>query len=184
MTNRERELAAIARLRPRALDGDPIAVSNIGAGYRILGRRTLAFRWWKRAADAGDGSDMLEVAYCYNHGLGVRRDEGAAARYYEAAIRNDNISQLEQEEAMYHLAILLMEKRGNGAVRRRAVNLLREANADGDYPQAAELLASMDTPEFEPCTCRRSLRPALARIACSLHRPKLSNMRLKGTATS
>jgi hypothetical protein len=85
---------------------------------------------------------------------------------------------------MYHLAILLMEKRGNRAVRRRAVNLLREANADGDYPQAAELLASMDTPEFEPCNCRRSLRPALARFACSLHRPKLSNMRLKRTATS
>jgi hypothetical protein len=125
---------------------------------------------------------MLEVAYCYDHGIGVQRDDTAAARYYEAAIRSSNISQYDQEEAMYHLAVLLMEKRDDGAVRRRVVNLLRKANADGDYPQAAEFLASMDTPEFEPCACRRRLRPRLARIACRRHRPKLPNKQLQRSA--
>jgi hypothetical protein len=68
-----------------------------------------------------------------------------------------------------------MGKRRNGAVRRRVVDLLREANADGDYPQAAEFLTSVDVPEFEPCVCRRGLRPALGRIACRSHRGKLRN---------
>jgi TPR repeat protein len=175
MTSRERELAAIARLRRRAMAGDSFAVSNIAAGYRILGRRTLAFRWWKRGAEAGDGSDMLEVAYCYHHGIGVRKNAEAAARFYQAAIRSSAISQFEKEEAMYHLAVLLLATPRKAATRSRVIKLLRQANVDADYPQAVELLASMASPEVELCACRRGLRPGLGRIYCNRHRWRLPN---------
>src|SRR5436190_2077092 len=111
MTVRERELAAIARLRLKAMAGNSIAVSNVAAGYRILGRWNLAFRWWKKGAAAGDGSDMLEAGYCCQHGLGVRRNVVAARRWYESAIRSATISQFEQEETMYNLAVLLLQTR-------------------------------------------------------------------------
>ena len=179
MTNRERELAAIARLRPRAMAGDSLAVSNIAAGYRILGRWNLAFRWWHKAAAAGDGSDMLDVAYCYHHGLGVRRNAAAARRFYESAIQSSTVSQFEQEEAMYHLAVLLLQTRRTTAARSRVRRLLTDANADGDYPQAGDLLASINAPDFEICVCRRRLRPGLGRIACRIHRGTLPAGALK-----
>ncbi len=178
MTVRDRELAAIARLRPKAMAGDSIAVSNVAAGYRILGRWDLAFRWWKKGAAAGNGSDMLELAYCYHHGLGVRGDTVAARRLYESAIKSSTISQFEQEEAMYNLAALLLETR-RPAVRTRAEKLLREANGDGDYPQADDLLASINSPTVEICVCRRGLRPGLGRLACRRHRGKLPNKTLQ-----
>jgi TPR repeat protein len=179
MTTRERELAAISRLRPRAMAGDWVAASNIAAGYRILGRWHLAFRWWQKAAAAGDGSDMLEVAYCYHHGLGVRRNLAAARRLYESAIRSSTISQFDQEEAMYHLAVLLLKARPTTAARARVERLLRHANADGDYPQASDLLASINAAALEICVCRRRLRPGLGRIACRLHQGALPNRALK-----
>jgi TPR repeat protein len=123
-----------------------------------------------RAADAGDGSAMLEVGYCYQHGYGVRSDLTAAARWYEVAIRSSGISQLEREEAMYLLAMILLLRNPNRASRSRALRLLKRANADEDYPQAAEVsqrVQSRQTLSF--CTCRRGLHPRLARLRCPQH---------------
>jgi TPR repeat protein len=164
--------------------GDSFAVSNIAAGYRILGRRTLAFRWWKRGADAGDGSDMLEVAYCYQHGVGVRRNAEMAAHFYRAAIGSSSIAQFEKEEAMYHLAGLLLASSRKAAIRSRAIKLLRKANVDDDYPRAAALLAAVDSPELETCACRRGLRPGLGRLHCKQHRGSLPTRALQRAGTS
>ena len=164
------------------MSGDSIAMSNIAAGYRILGRRSLAFRWWKRGADAGDGDDLLEVAYCYHHGLGVRRNAAAAARAYAGAIGSTAITQFAREEAMYHLAVLLLSTRRTAVVRSRVVKLLARANADGDYPQAAELATAIDSSRGALCTCRRGLRPGLGRVHCQRHRRKLPNKALNLTA--
>jgi hypothetical protein len=179
----EREVAAIARLRRRAVAGDSVAVSNIAAGYRILGRWRLAFRWWSRGAAAGDGSDMLEAAYCYHHGLGARRNLAAARRLYERAIQSRTISQFEHEEAMYHLAVLLLQVSRNDAARGRAKKLLRDANVDRDYPQAAALHDSISTRALDLCVCRRRLRPGLGRLACKLHGGALPNKALQRTSS-
>lgn len=180
MTVRERELASIARLRRKAAAGDSLAVSNIAAGYGILGRWRLAFRWWFRGAAAGDGSDMLEAAYCYQHGLGVRRNVASARRLYETAIQSSSISEFDREEAMYHLAVALLQTGRTGAERSHAEKLLRDANADGGYPQAAALCCSLDTPPLAICVCRRGLRPGLGRLACRRHRgtrPRRASLR-------
>src|SRR4051812_22853116 len=70
---REREEAYIRRQRRLLPKGDGTAASNIAAAYRILGRHRLAFGWWRKGAARGDGDALLEVGYCYQHGLGVRR---------------------------------------------------------------------------------------------------------------
>ena len=117
MTIRERELRYIARHLPKAKAGDGLAIYNVAAAYRLLGRPAAAFRWWKKGTDLADGSDTLEIGYCYQHGAGVRKDFSAAIRAYEAVIQSDAVSQAEREEAMYLLAIALcLESDGGPSV--------------------------------------------------------------------
>ena len=183
MTTRERELKYIARHLPKARAGDSLAMSNVAAAYRILGGHSAAFRWWKKAADAGDGSDTLEVGYCLHHGAGVRRNESAAVHAYETAIKSTDISQLEREEAMYLLAVLLLSKGQSQAIRARVEKLLRRADVDSDYPQAASLLASLRSIPDRICTCRRGLRFGLARLQCAVHKSRIERSRSLSGAT-
>ncbi len=147
-------------------------MSNVAAAYRILENFRLAASWYKGAAEHGDGDALTEWGYCLQHGVGTRRDEGAAERAYRAAIASKWITDYAREEAMYHLAVLLLNKQ-SASSRREAVNLLRAANVDKDYPQAETLLrtiGSADAPSM--CICRRHLRPRLAKRHCPLHGPK------------
>ena len=149
-----------------------MGMSNVAAAYRILGKFRLAARWYKRAAEHGDGDALTEWGYCLQHGVGTRKDEMAAERAYRAAIASKWITDYAREEAMYHLAVLLLG-RPSASSRRAAVNLLRAANVDEDYPQAEAFLrttGSADARYF--CICRRHLRPRLAKRHCPLHGPQ------------
>ena len=179
----EREHRYIARHLLKAKAGDCSAMHNIGAAYRILGRHAAAYRWWKTSATSGDGTDSLEVGYCLHHGAGVRKNSAAAARAYEHAMVSDRASQLDREEAMYLRAVLLLSSRVSGS-RKRAVSLLRKANADDDYPQAASLLAAPDSSPESICTCRRELRPELARLHCRVHRLRKKRSRTSRSTRS
>jgi len=178
MTIRERERRYIVRHLPKARAGDGLAMSNVAAAYRILGRYSAAYRWWRKAADTGDGSDTLEVGYCFHHGAGVRRNASRAIRSYETAIQSGDISQLEREEAMFLLAVLLLSKRRSLTVSARIEKLLRRANIDNDYPQAANLLQSLKTIPEKICTCRRGLRFGLARLHCAVHKLRIGRSHL------
>jgi TPR repeat protein len=149
--------------------GDWVSMNNRAVDYRLAGRHRLAFAWWSRAAAAGDGSPWLEIGYALQHGIGVRRDLQRAARAYRRAIRAYYISEYEQEEAQYHLATLLLERRTSRA-RAQAGPLLAEASADGDYPQAARLLCALATDPAPPiCHCRRALRRPPRWTFCPRH---------------
>jgi TPR repeat protein len=162
----------IARLKAKARSGDPVAISNVAADYRIMGRHQLAFRWWKKAAELGNGDAFLEVGYCYHHGIGTRRDPRAAARAYDAAIHSQSITEYGQEEAMYHRAILLLNSGGSPLSRAKALELLREASADGDYPQAVALSSSIKSGKaMQTCDCRRGLKRSIGGSKyCQVHR--------------
>ena len=147
-------------------------MSNVAAAYRILEKFKFAARWYKRAAERRDGDAMTEWGYCLQHGVGIQKDERSAERAYRSAIASKWITDYAREEAMYHLAVLLLGRQ-SAAARRAAAKLLRAANADDDYPQAQALLRilrSADTRNV--CTCRRHLRPRLARRHCPLHGPR------------
>ena len=134
-----------------------MAMSNVAAAYRILGKSRLAAKWYKRAADSGDGDAKTDWGYCLQHGGGVRKDERAAERTYRSAIASECITEYDREEAMYHLAVLLLGRQ-SASSRRAATKLLRVANADGDYPQAQALLLIVESAEVRNiCNCRRHL---------------------------
>lgn len=171
MTAIDREQRYIRKWRVKAVRGDCIAMSNVAAAYRILGRFKLAARWYGKAAAHGDGDALTEWGYCLQHAVGISKDERGAARAYRGAMDSAWITDYCREEAMYHLAVLLIGKR-SGPSRRAAARLLRVASADGDYPQAEALLRIVKTAEArDVCVCRRHLRPRLARRHCPLHGP-------------
>ena len=146
-------------------------MSNVAAAYRILGNFRLAARWFSRASEQRDGDALTEWGYCLQHGVGIRKDRRAAERAYRAAIESKWITDYCREEAMYHLAVLLLGRR-SASSRRAAARLLRVASADGDYPQAEALLQTVESAEVRVvCVCRRHLRPRLARRHCPVHWP-------------
>jgi TPR repeat protein len=171
MTTLEREKQYIRKWRAKAARGDCSGMSNVAAAYRILENFRLAARWYERAAEHGDGDALTEWGYCLQHGVGTRKDEMAAERAYRAAIASKWITDYAREEAMYHLAVLLLSRQ-SASSRRAAANLLRAANVDEDYAQAEALLRTIGSAEAgNVCICRRHLRPRLAKRHCPLHGP-------------
>jgi TPR repeat protein len=172
MNTVDREKRYIHKWRRIAVRGDSGAMSNVAAAYRILGKFRLAARWYKRAAEQADGDAMTDWGYCLQHGVGLRKDEKSAERVYRSAIASKWITDYSREEAMYHLAVLLLGRQSVPA-RRAAAKLLRVANADGDYPQAEALLRIVGSADVRNvCICRRRLRPRLAKRHCPLHGPR------------
>jgi TPR repeat protein len=161
----------ITKLKVQLRQGSSIAANNIAATYRQLGHSRRAFHWWQRAAGPHHGDAWLEVGYCLQYGIGVRRDMTASIDAYRRAIASHGITMFGREEAQYHLAIALLD-RSRSRSRRSVERLLGDASADGDYPQAADLLRQLrgDGP-LRLCRCRRWLRVWLGgRAHCGLHR--------------
>ena len=170
MTTQERWHRDIRKWRPKAARGDGTAISNIAVAYRVLGRSGLSARWFQKAAMAGDGDAMVDYAYCLQHGAGVRRDLTLAKEMYRRALQSDHICENGREEALYLLSVILLRDESD-ASRREALKLLKASDVDGDYPVAQHLLVDIASGmEGVACTCRRHLRPGLARLHCPLHR--------------
>ncbi len=186
VTDSTRYRSEVARLKRLLRSGDDMQISNIAATYRMAGNSRRAFEWWRRAAarkvivhwlprPVDDGMALLELGYCYQYGIGVRRDERAACMAYRAAARSKWIDEFSREEALYHLAVAYLDLDKGRRNRSRAAKLLCEAAADGDYPQAADLLSRLESDgPVAVCRCRRRLRRSLGGQAqCALHqRPK------------
>lgn len=150
--------------------GHATAAANIATIYRDRGLFTQAIRWWQRAIETGIPEEAVEVGYCYQYGIGVRRSAQKAADFYRSAIRARNIIAHEQEAAMYHLAVLYLDSQP--PKRAKAVTLLERASKDDDYPEAARLLAQLRKRQrLLPCRCRRGRVKRLPGHArCKIHR--------------
>lgn len=106
----------------------------------------------------GDGDAAVDAGYDYLYGIGVRKDLRSASRMFQSALRSTFISQMGREEALYHLAVAKIDNNSP----RLALPLLRKANKDGDYPEAASLLAQITSKAtLTPCRCRRALNKNL-----------------------
>ena len=147
--------------------GNASAASNLATVYRDAGKARLAFQWWKRSEDMGDGDAAVDVGYCYQYGIGTRRDPVRAKRLFRRAIASRNISQYGREDAMYHLAVQLIDE---GQVR-LALPLLKRACADDDFPEAMSLVNQIKAQSTcVPCRCKRHINKALyGHATCALH---------------
>lgn len=138
--------------------GEALAAANLATVYRDRGNLRLSHQWHLRAMRMGDGNAAVDAGYDYLYGIGVRKNLRSARRMLQHALRSTDISQLGREEALYHLAVAEID---HGSPR-LAIPLLRKANRDGDYPEAASLLAQMRSKATPmPCRCRRALNKNL-----------------------
>src|SRR5262245_47871343 len=142
---------------------------NTAIRYRDAASYPRAYFWWRRAAESGDDDAWVDVGYCLEHGIGVRRDASGAARAYERAIQSNYITQWVQEEACYRLGVLMLSR--GARARRRALHLLVAVSADGDYPEAAAVLSAARVKRpGTVCNCRRGRgRHVRGQARCTLH---------------
>jgi TPR repeat protein len=158
---------AIRWYRRAVRGGSSTAATNLATIHRDAGNSRLAFQWWKRSEQMCDGDAAVDVGYCYQYGIGARKNAANAKRMFRRAIASRNISQYGREAAMYHLALQFIDE---GKLR-LALRLLKLAAADGDYPEAASLLKQIETKsDYVPCRCKRLLNKHLrGHSKCLLH---------------
>jgi TPR repeat protein len=147
--------------------GDSAAANNISTVYRDSGDLRRAHHWMMRAVKMEDTDAALSAGYNYFHGIGVRRNIGAARLLFDQALHGVDTSGYGREEALYNLALADI---GDGN-RDSALQFLERANQDDDYPEAKALLAQLRSKaELTPCLCRRHLNKGLLGHArCPLH---------------
>jgi TPR repeat protein len=78
---------------------DASAASNIAVLYKEQSKNRLAFQWYKRSAELGDGDSALELAKHYLSGQGVRRSVPRAKKQLSAAISSKSITPASLAEA-------------------------------------------------------------------------------------
>ena len=158
---------AIKWYRRAARLGSSTAVSNLATVYRDRGELKRAHQWWRRAAEMGDGDAAVSAGYDFYYGIGARRDVRSARRLLRQALRAGKASPAGREEALYHLAVTHVD----AGVSHRASRLLKLANCDGDYPEAAALLGQIKArAALSPCRCRRDIRKdLLGHTTCPQH---------------
>jgi TPR repeat protein len=148
--------------------GSSTAAMNASTVYRDRGQLSRAHHWLMRAASMRDGDAAVDAGYDFLYGIGVRRDLRCARRMFNRALRIRDISTYGREEALYNLAIAYVD----GGRPSLAVPLLTRACRDGDYPEAASLLAQIRANgPLSPCRCRRFLNKRLRGHAKCLQHP-------------
>jgi TPR repeat protein len=124
--------SALRILRPYALNGHCEAQYILGEIYATCecfreSRDSLA--WYMLAAEQNHPEAILEVAWCYATGTGVRRDLGVAAEWYRRG------AEIGLAEAQYTLASMYDAGEGVAQDGGKCIFWLRKA-ADLEYPAA------------------------------------------------
>jgi TPR repeat protein len=167
---RQDKALALKWYRRGVRHGSKSAASNIATVYRDRARLGQAHRWAVSAMEMGDGDAAVTAGYNCLYGIGVRRNTSMARRLFQRALRGDT-TQYGREEALYHFAVSYLDEGRH----KPAIRLLKQANNDQDYHEAASLLAQLDAKhELNPCRCRRHLLKDLnGHAPCAQHpRPR------------
>ncbi len=149
------------------------AANNLATWHRDGGNQRLAFSWYQKAADAGDGDAHVALAYACYYGLGTTKSLERALRELDRAGCSNTITPFGQEEALYLRAVARLDRGRRGDIV-AATALLRRAASNGDYPEADAVLTDIGRNRIPtPCRCRRHLaRTVKGQAQCPLHRPR------------
>jgi uncharacterized protein len=134
---------ALLWLRRAFRAGNQCAAQNIAITYRENGDLTRAFKWFRRATEAGDGDAMIQLGIHYYWGKGVRTNPRVAVRCFRAATKVKNISGMGRDDAFFFLGIAYHEGRGVQASTPRAKKFFKQANIDSDHVAAEKMLSKL-----------------------------------------
>ena len=74
-----------AELVTRARNGDTDAMSAVGSCFSILGNYSVAYQWYKKAANLGNAEALNNLGVMYNNGEGVKKNYIIAFKFFEKA---------------------------------------------------------------------------------------------------
>lgn len=134
---------ALFWLRKAFRAGNLCAAQNIAITYRENGDLKTAFKWFRRAVEAGDGDALIQLGIHYYWGKGVRRNPRAAVRCFRAATKIKYISGMGRDDAYFFLGIAYHEGSGVQASTAIAKKFFKQANIDNDHIAANKMLSKL-----------------------------------------
>ena len=134
---------ALLWLRKASRGGNTCAAQNVAVTYRENGDLKAAFKWFRRASEAGDGDALIQLGIHYYWGKGIRRNPRAAVRCFRTATRVKNISGAGRDDAFFFLGIAYHEGRGVRASIPNAKKFFERANIDSDHVPADKMLSKL-----------------------------------------
>jgi len=125
--------------QPKADQGDPDAMTNIGVlyyyGLGVSRSQQKAAEWYEKAAQLGFVQAQYDLANLYYDGSGVDRDRKQAARWYTAAAQGGHA------RAQYYLAQMYESGEGVEENQETALQWYQKA-ADQELPDAEYTLGN------------------------------------------
>src|SRR3954470_625167 len=103
------------------------AMYQLGRAYASSGQMTEAIAAWRKAADKGSSSAMVELGVAYGTGTGVARDEAQARKLFERAAEAGN------PRGVSNLAALSGAAASDPVRGRQLLARTAETNAEAQY---------------------------------------------------
>jgi uncharacterized protein len=136
---------AILWLRRAFHTGEVCAAHNLAITYREIGKLTMAVKWFRKAADAGDDDARVQLGIHYYWGKGVRKNPKAAIRCFRKATKGKYVSGYSRDDAFFCLGLGYLQRAGVKRSVQVAVKLFERANVDGDHRAARKILRILET---------------------------------------
>jgi uncharacterized protein len=131
------------------------AVYQLGRAYAANRQMTEALAAWRRAADKGSSSAMVELGVAYGTGSGVARDEAQARKLFERAAEAGN------PRGVSNLAALGGSAPADSARSRELLGRAAETNAEAQY-QLGMMLSQGSGGEKDDAAARAMFEKAAA----------------------
>lgn len=131
---------ALMWLRRAFRAGHSLAASNLAITYREIGQLRMAVKWFRKAANAGDGDALVQLGIHHYWGKGVRKNPNAAIRCFRKAVKGGNICGYGRDDAFFLLGLAHFEGKGVKKSTQTAKKLFQRANVDDDHPAARVML--------------------------------------------
>lgn|SRR3974390_3370510 len=135
---------AVLWLRKAFRAGEACAAHNLAITYREIGKFSMAAKWFRKSADAGDDDARIQLGIHYYWGKGVRKNPKVAVQCFRRAIKGKNLSGYGRDDAFFCLGLGYFEGAGVKRSMRVAVKLFEKANVDGDNPAARKMLRILE----------------------------------------
>ena len=139
---------------------------QLGRAYASSGQMTEAISAWRKAADKGSSSAMVELGVAYGTGTGVARDEAQARKLFERAAKAGNargvtnLSALSEKEGapvdpVGARALLVKAAETNSAEAQYRLGLMIADGVGGPKDEVAARAGAVQTPHQDARAWRR-----------------------------